>query len=110
MCWIEADFGIQLVVHAQVSEAEEQEREKLDVIRQQEAALAAAKTKAALAKWRRLQVKCLCSACASFYLMPATMWHHSVSLSHRCTNIDKLSSLFKQQSFVLRLHPTSRHS
>ena len=54
------------------AEAEEQEREKLDVIRQQEAALAAAKTKAALAKWRRLQVNacvvpvlCLPHACNS---------------------------------------------
>ena len=39
-----------------MGEAEEQEREKLGAIRQQEAALAAAKTKATLAKWRRLQV------------------------------------------------------
>ena len=42
--------------YEQVSEAEEQEQSQVDSIKQQEGLLTQAKTAAALARWRRLQV------------------------------------------------------
>lgn len=75
---------------SQVKEAEEQEREKLDAIRQQEAALAAAKREAALAKWRRLQVWPCCFIAIA---------HCTVALPLLCCCITAGPSHVGQESF-----------